>query len=186
MSLFELIIISIALAMDCFAVSFSTGAGVKEFKAGGILLMAFLFGVFQGGMTLLGWLGGEVVVGYISRIDHWIAFALLGFIGGKMLYDGLHPDKQEHTFHQLTWWTLLILSVATSIDALAVGFSFSMISVNITQSVICIGLASFLFSLLGSMLGKTISRVIKPHYAEILGGIVLIIIGLKILISHLA
>ena len=185
MTLLELIFISVALAMDCFAVSFSAGAGIKELPQRTIWVMALLFGLFQAGMTLIGWLGGEMVVQYLSRIDHWIAFGLLSFIGGRMVYEGCHPEKENSTFKSLGIGTLLVLSVATSIDALAIGFSFSVISVNIVRAIIYIGLASFLLSHLGTFLGRKISHHIKPQYAEIIGGIILIIIGLKILIEHL-
>lgn len=185
MNLFELILISIGLAMDCFAVSFSAGANQKDYKAKGILIVAFMFGLFQAGMPIIGWLGGEVVVRYISQFDHWIAFGILAFIGGKMVLDGIKPEEQKESINILKPSTLIILSIATSIDALAVGFSFSMIQVNIWTSILSIGIASFILSAIGSLLGKKISEKIKPEYAEIAGGIILIIIGLKILISHL-
>ena len=185
MTLLELIFISVALAMDCFAVSFSAGAGIKELPQRTIWGMALLFGVFQAGMTLLGWLGGEIVVQYLSRIDHWIAFGLLAFIGGRMVYEGFHPEQESSVFKTLGIGTLLVLAVATSIDALAIGFSFSVIAVDIVRAIIFIGLASLLLSLLGTFLGRKINDRIKPQYAEIVGGITLIIIGLKILIEHL-
>ena len=171
--------------MDCFAVSFSAGASQKEYKIKGIVIVALMFGLFQAGMPLIGWLGGEAVVRYISQFDHWIAFCILAFIGGKMLYDGLHPEAKDEGINILKPSTLIILSIATSIDALAVGFSFSMMQVNIWTSILSIGIASFILSATGSLLGKKISQKIKPSYAEIAGGIILIIIGLKILLSHL-
>lgn len=185
MSLIELLFISIGLAMDCFAVSFSSSAGVKKLPQRTIWIMALLFGLFQGGMTFIGWFGGEIVVQHLNRIDHWIAFGLLSYIGGKMIYDGTHPEKENTGFQQLTWCTLLILSIATSIDALAAGFSFSVIDVNILHASTLIGATSFLLSIAGTLCGKKINDIIKPQHAETIGGIILIIIGLKILISHL-
>jgi len=185
MSLLELILISIGLAMDCFAVSFSAGAHQKNYKIPGMFIVAAMFGLFQAGMPLIGWAGGEAVVDHICQFDHWIAFLILAFIGGNMLKDGIRPDKEDKAMDVLKPVTLLVLSVATSIDALAVGFSFSMMDVNIWLSVFCIGMASFFLSMTGSLLGQKVSEKIKPQYAEILGGIILIIIGLTILLSHI-
>ncbi|MCQ2286101.1 MAG: manganese efflux pump MntP family protein [Bacteroidales bacterium] len=185
MSLLELILLAIGLAMDCFAVSFSAGAVQKDLRKSSILILAFSFGFFQAAMPVLGWFGGELVVSYMSQIDHWIAFGILGFIGGKMLYDGLRPGKEEK-LDVTKVGTILILSIATSIDALAVGFTFSMLQdVNIWFSVAIIGIASFVLSMGGVELGKKISRFFKPSYAQILGGGILIFIGLKILLEHL-
>lgn len=186
MTVFELVLLAVGLAMDCFAVSFSAGAVQKELQKKDILILAFSFGFFQAMMPVIGWLGGELVVAYMSHIDHWIAFSILGFIGGKMFWDGLHPDVEEGKADVTKAGTILILSVATSIDALAVGFTFSMLQdINIWFSVAVIGLASFVLSILGVALGKRISRFFKPHHAQILGGLILIGIGTKILIEHL-
>jgi len=186
MSILELLFISIGLAMDCFAVSFSAGATQKDLKLKNILIIAFSFGLFQGGMPVLGWLGGEMVVEHICHIDHWIAFGILTFIGGKMLFDGIRPDREEKKTNFSHPITLLILSIATSIDALAVGFSFSILhDVNIIFSALVIGITSFLLSIVGVYTSRKISHFIKPQYAEIFGGIILMAIGTKILITHL-
>lgn len=186
MNLLELILISVGLAMDCFAVSFSAGAVQKELKLKHTLLLAIFFGSFQAFMPLIGWFGGEAFVNNICHVDHWIAFALLLFIGGKMLIEGIFPNKKEKRLDIMKPATLLILSVATSIDALAVGFSFSMLKmVNIWFSIFMIGIFSFIFSILGIYGGKKLYQIIKPSYAEIAGGVILISIGIKILLSHL-
>ncbi|MEG1555620.1 MAG: manganese efflux pump MntP family protein [Bacteroidales bacterium] len=185
MSLLELILISIGLAMDCFAVSFSAGALQKELKIKQILILALSFGLFQAIMPVIGWFGGEVVIHYISSFDHWIAFVILFFIGGKMLIDGVQPNKEEKKIDVMKPLTLLTLSIATSIDALAVGFSFALLEVKIWLSALIIGITSFLMSITGVWMGKRLCCYIKPNYAEILGGFILLAIGTKILLEHL-
>ena len=184
MTLLELIFISVALAMDCFAVSFSAGAGIKELPQRTIWGMALLFGVFQAGMTLLGWLGGEIVVQYLSRIDHWIAFGLLAFIGGRMVYEGFHPEQESSVFKTLGIGTLLVLAVATSIDALAVGLMFSFLRVQLLFSLLMIGCTTFVLSAVGIRLGSAVGDRFRRG-AGIVGGCMLIFIGLHILLEHL-
>lgn len=186
MGVIELILIAIGLAMDCFAVSFSSGASNKQLTLKNILIVALFFGIFQGGMPVIGWFAGETIVDKISHFDHWIAFGILFFIGGKMIFEALRPGEPEKPINILKLSTLLILSVATSIDALAVGFSFSIIHTDsILTPVLCIGAASFILSILGCYAGKKLSKHIKTRYAEILGGVILLLIGSKILIDHL-
>lgn len=185
MNYFELILISVSLAMDCFAVSISTGCTQKQLPFRNTLLLAFCFGFFQAGMPLIGWFGGSFVVEYMSHIDHWIAFGILAFIGGKMLLDGIRGDSSASS-DVTKVGTIFILSIATSIDALAVGFGFSLLqNVRIWLAVSFIGVASLLLSLGGFYLGKYLGRYIKPRYAQLLGGAVLLSIGVKILIEHL-
>ncbi|MDL2296809.1 manganese efflux pump MntP family protein [Bacteroidales bacterium OttesenSCG-928-E04] len=182
----EIILIAIGLAMDCFAVSFSSGASNKNLQLKNVLIIAFFFGLFQGGMTLLGWFAGETVVDKISQVDHWVAFGILFFIGSKMIYEALKPEEENKQVNILKISTLLILSVATSIDALVVGFSLAMVqTASVWSTVLCIGIASFLLSVVGCYGGKKLSKAIKPSYAEILGGIILIVIGIKIMVEHL-
>lgn len=187
MSIAVLILISIGLAMDCFAVSFSVGATQKNIHWGNNIIVALSFGFFQGGMPLIGWQLGEVFIAKIGQFDHWIAFGILAFIGGKMIFEAVRPNREEKKIINIMHLpTLLILSIATSIDALAVGFSFAMINVNnILSCVTMIGITSFLLSISGIASGYKLSNYIKPSYAEIIGGIILIIIGTKILIEHL-
>ena len=148
--------------------------------------MAFLFGVFQGLMPLIGYFGGRAFASFLSSIDHWIAFGLLGFIGGKMFLEGLKPiDPQcDVTPHPFRWKSLIVLAFATSIDALATGIVFVPFPDKIWFAVASIGLISFIFSITGVYLGVTFRRKIKFN-VELLGGVILFGIGLKILIEHL-
>ncbi|MBP5664150.1 MAG: manganese efflux pump [Bacteroidales bacterium] len=185
MSILELIFLSIALAMDCFAVSFSAGGLQKELRLRHALVIGSFFGLFQGMMPLIGYFGGQAVVSYIERFDHWVAFGILLILGLKMMFEALRPEKGGKGMNIMKPTTLLVLSIATSIDALAVGFSFSMLDVRIWIAVLIIGIGSFIFSVGGFYMGKFLSNRLKPTYAEILGGVILIIIGVKILIEHL-
>ena len=185
MNILELIFLSIALAMDCFAVSFSAGGLQKELRLRHALIIGSFFGLFQGFMPLIGYFGGQAVVSYIERFDHWNAFGILLILGLKMMFEALRPEKGGKGINIMKPTTLLVLSIATSIDALAVGFSFSMLDVRIWIAVLIIGFGSFLFSVGGFYMGKFLSNRIRPTYAEILGGLILIGIGIKILIEHL-
>lgn len=186
MTILEIILLSIALAMDCFAVSFSSGGMQKELRLRHALIIGSFFGFFQALMPLIGYFGGSLVVKYIERFDHWIAFGILFLIGAKMIFDALRSTAEDHGVNIMKPTTLILLSVATSIDALAVGFSFSMFSVNVWIAALIIGIGSFIFSLAGFYMGKLLTKRIKPSYAGLLGGVILIGIGIKILIEHLS
>lgn len=181
--------LAIALAMDCFTVSMVSGVIVRRWLWSMILRMAFLFGLFQALMPLIGWLATNHFSEQLEVIDHWIAFGLLAFIGGKMIRDSFDEEVEEQ-FNPKNLQTQLILAVATSIDALAIGISFACTGyrdiIQIANPLWIIGLVSFLFSMFGYQLGvrfgKSIARRLKP---ELLGGIILIAIGIKILITHL-
>lgn len=184
MKLIDLLLIGVGLAMDCFAVAICYGFLSERFKWKYIIRLAVFFGGFQALMPVIGWLIGLAFIDLISQIDHWIAFALLGFIGVKMLVEALRK-KDESTgvqFDRLV--VLLSLSLATSIDALIVGMSFAFLQVNILEAVLIIGVISVLFTLLGVGLGKRYGKLLGKK-AEIIGGVVLIGIGIKILIEHL-
>lgn len=183
MSILTTLLIAIGLAMDCFAVSISAGSAVKKKSLGLMLKIAFLFGTFQAGMTLIGFYFGLAFETLINDFDHWIAFFLLLFVGGKMVYEAVKNGAEEKTDYSSNRM-LLILSVATSIDALAVGISFAFLDVSCCFSVLMIGLMSFLFSIIGVMIGKNASKLLG-NKAEIIGGVILILIGLKILLEHL-
>ena len=194
MSLIDIILLAVALAMDCLTVSIVSGVievkseEVKDEKWW-IIRMAFLFGLFQAMMPLIGWLGISHFQQYMEAYDHWIAFAMLGFIGGRMVWESFSPDTEQH-FNPRRLRTQLLLAVATSIDALAVGISFACTGYTavsqLTLPLIIIGVVSFLFSLigyrLGARFGRSIARRLKP---ELFGGIILIGIGVKILMEHL-
>ena len=201
MSFIEIILLAVALAMDCFTVSIVSGLitcmdkekVVKPTllleRAGGeaswLYRMAFLFGFFQAAMPLLGWLGIIHFKTYMEAYDHWIAFALLAFIGGKMIWESFGPEEEQH-FNPRRLHTQLLLAVATSIDALAIGISFVCTGYTVlsqlTLPLIIIGLVSFLFSIMGYHLGRRFGKAItKRMKPELIGGLILIAIGLKIL-----
>jgi len=202
MSLIDIILLAIALAMDCFTVSIVSGLTTcmdKEKvvkpplsleRAGGeaswLYRMAFLFGFFQAIMPLLGWLGIIHFKTYMEAYDHWIAFALLTFIGGKMIWESFGPEEEQH-FNPRRLHTQLLLAVATSIDALAVGISFACTGYTVlsqlTLPLMMIGVVSFLFSIMGYHLGRHFGRTItKKMKPELIGGLILIAIGIKILL----
>ena len=208
MNLLDIILLAVALAMDCFTVSIVSGVlfngqwtmdnGQLSTRSNNyplsifhfpLLRMAFLFGFFQAMMPLLGWLGISHFQAYMEAYDHWIAFGLLGFIGGKMIWESFGDEEDQH-FNPRKLRTQLLLAVATSIDALAIGISFACTGFTelsqLTMPLLIIGIVSFLFSIfgyhLGRRFGKAITRRLKP---ELFGGIILVLIGLKILLSHL-
>lgn len=190
MNQLDIWLLAVALAMDCFTVSIVSGVIVRRWLWGMILRIAFLFGLFQAMMPLIGWLATNHFSEQLEFIDHWIAFGLLAFIGGKMIRESFGPEEEEKQFNPINLRTQLLLAIATSIDALAIGISFACTGYRafsqIAYPLFIIGLVSFLFSLFGYKLGvrfgKSIARKLKP---ELLGGIILIVIGIKILITHL-
>jgi len=214
MSLIDIILLAVALAMDCLTVSIVSGVLVftvdslqftDDYSAGDSGLaskstvnckpltvnfrMALLFGLFQAMMPLLGWLGISHFQQYMEAYDHWIAFSLLAFIGGRMVWESLHPEE-EHHFDPHRLRTQLLLAVATSIDALAVGISFACTGYStfgqLLMPVAVIGAVSFLFSILGYQIGRRFGRSIALRFKpELFGGIILILIGVKVLLSHL-
>ena len=189
---FDLLLLSVALAMDCFTVSLMSGVMLRRKITAVILRMALLFGVFQAAMPLIGWLGTAHFSQYLEAVDHWIAFLLLAFIGGKMIWESLHNDEDdEPSFNPLRLRTQLLLAVATSIDALAVGISMACLGYNhittLTLPLVMIGATSVVMSIagywLGVRFGRIVARRIKP---ELIGGLVLVFIGIKVLLSHIA
>lgn len=188
MSPIELLLLAVALAMDCFAVSIASGIILKRIRWSTFFTMAFFFGLFQGGMPLIGWALTHWASHYTATYDHWIAFTLLLFLGGKMIYEHLNADEAEKSFTPTRLTVILTLAVATSIDALAVGISFACLGLTSISSILLpiliIGITSLLFSLLGSILGATMGKRLHLN-AELWGGILLIAIGIKILIEHM-
>ena len=187
MSLIELFIIAVGLSMDAFAVSICKGLSMQRMSWKNAVIVGLYFGGFQAGMPLFGYILGSQFKEAITSIDHWIAFILLAFIGGKMLWEAFTEDEDEgdnKNAERIDLGEYLILAIATSIDALAVGISFAALSVDIVPAVSLIGVATFIFSVAGVAIGHTFgARYEKP--ATIVGGIVLILIGLKILLEHL-
>ncbi len=184
MKILDIIIIGIGLAMDCFAVSLSCSLGKCKIKKSYALRIAFFFGLFQALMPVLGWLLGLSFKNLIAAFDHWIAVSLLSAIGIKMIIEAFKNEDQKAI--QITqMWVLLSLSLATSIDAMVVGISFAFLDFNIILTTAIIGIITFLITLLGLYIGKKFT-FISGKKAEIMGGIVLIGIGVKILIEHLS
>ncbi len=179
--------LALALAMDCFSVSMGLSCGTRKLTLAQTLRLALFFGGFQFLMPLLGWLAGERLVSLIEHFDHWAAFGLLAVIGGKMIYDSFQLDDEAKACRpdQTRGWPLVVLSIATSIDALAVGLSLSMAGLPVVGISVVIGLGSFFLTILGTRLGPLVGRAVG-RWAEVLGGAVLLGIGLKILLGHLA
>lgn len=176
--------IALALSMDAFAVSIASGVIIKKQRIYHALRFAFSFGLFQMFMPVLGWMGGSKFRHLISSIDHWVAFGLLSIIGGKMIYEALKMESYENVYGKITIYVLLGLSVATSIDALAVGLSFAFLDVSILAPVVIIGVITFFMSFMGFIIGNKFGHIFEKKI-EILGGVILIAIGLKILFEHL-
>lgn len=187
MGIVELLLIAVGLSMDAFAVSICKGLGMKKVNLKVAFALALFFGGFQALMPLIGWALGSQFLWLISPIDHWIAFVLLAVIGGKMLWEALHDEEGEddgEPADKIDLGEFFILAVATSIDALAVGISFAALAVDIVPSILIIGVVTFCFTIAGVFVGNFFgSRYEKP--ASIVGGVVLILIGLKILLEHL-
>lgn len=170
--------------MDAFAVSITSGITIKRLKINNALKIALFFGLFQAIMPLVGWLAGLSLRGFIAEIDHWIAFGLLSFIGCKMIYESITVQSSEKQINPLNIYVLLMLSVATSIDALAVGVSFAFLKISIVTPVMVIGTITFVLSFFGVFVGNRIGHFFE-NKIEIAGGLILIGIGVKILLEHL-
>jgi len=179
----EILLVAVGLAMDCFSVAITSGLTMKETRSKFALKIGASFGFFQSVMPFIGWLGGTSLLSVISGVDHWIAFALLGVIGGKMVYESLKKKGGEAKADPLKRHVLLTLSVATSIDALAVGVGFAFLEVAIPLPVAVIGVTSFMLSVLGVYLGDRFGKYLGTRM-ETIGGVILIGIGLKILLEH--
>ena len=181
----SVIMIAFGLAMDAFAVSVGTGMALGKVTFRQIFRMSFHFGLFQFLMPVIGWLAGRGIHGYVDAFDHWAAFGLLALVGGKMIWEGVRADKVRKRGDPTRGVTLIVLSLATSIDALAVGLSLAMIKVLILYPAVIIGIVAAVLSAIGINLGRRVGRRFS-HGVEILGGFILIGIGVKILIEHMA
>ncbi|MDD5347113.1 MAG: manganese efflux pump MntP family protein [Candidatus Omnitrophica bacterium] len=183
MDIIAVFFIALGLALDCFAVAVSAGMSGKGLSARDAFTMALFFGGFQAAMPIAGWWAGTAVYGFISGFDHWVAFGLLSLIGVKMTFDAIF-GREGRTPRRIGPGTLVVLALATSIDALAAGISFAFLRMPITVPVVIIGLVSFCMSLAGAFLGRKVG-LLFARTAEVAGGFVLIAIGAKILIQHL-
>jgi len=185
MHIVSILLIALGLAMDAFAVSIANGLTVRDIKGKEALRIAAFFGGFQALMPLVGWWAGRGFRDLVSGIDHWLAFFLLGFIGLKMIYESFRMGScEDEGGKALTYRTLVVLAVATSIDAFAVGISFAFLAISILTPVIVIGIVTFVLSLLGVFIGKKCGHFFEKKI-EIAGGLILIGIGTKILLEHL-
>jgi putative Mn2+ efflux pump MntP len=184
MDIITIFFLALGLSFDSFAVSISSGVARTQIRFLPATRIAFSLALFQALMPLLGWMIGNHVKDYVQQADHWIAFGLLVLLGAKMFYESLTGDGQKKGFNPLHLWTLVMMSIATSIDAFVVGISFGFLKINIWLSVMIIGIVTFIISMLGILFGKnTGDRLGK--WAEIAGGLILAGIGTKILIEHL-
>ncbi len=170
--------------MDAFAVSLGVGCIPLPCQSRARLRLSFHFGFFQFFMPVVGWFAGTTVERFISPIDHWIAFGLLGYVGGNMIRSGFHPDHESYASDPSRGKMLIILAIATSIDALAVGLSLAMINVQILTPSIIIGVVTFSLSMVGLFAGNKLGEKFGKRM-EIVGGIILLGIGLRVLITHL-
>lgn len=182
MGIFELFSIAIGLSMDAFAVSICKGLSMKKMSWKNALIVGLYFGVFQALMPLIGYALGTQLESFISNVDHWIAFVLLGLIGFHMIKES--REACEECDSSFDFKTMLTLAIATSVDALVIGMTFAFLKVNIWFAISLIGITTFILSVLGVKIGHTFGNKHKSK-AELIGGIVLILIGVKILLEHL-
>lgn len=182
MGITSILLTAFALSMDAFAVSVTKGITLKKINYSVATKIAFFFGLFQGIMPLIGWCLGIKFESYIKTFDHWIALFLLSFIGIKMILDARDDDNDSGS-STLDNKELIVLSIATSIDALAIGVSFAFLNINIVPICLAIGIITFLMCFVGVLIGKKIGSVFK-NYAQMMGGLILILIGLNILNEH--
>lgn len=201
MSIITIILTAFALAMDAFAVSITKGMTLKKLTKGTAIKIALFFGVFQAAMPLIGWILGISFQSYIKAIDHWIALILLSILGGKMIYEFYEGRKEKkleedaesevsstlesegNKIYDISNKELTTLAIATSIDALAIGISFAFLNVNIISSSLIIGIITFMLCFIGVITGRKVGGVFKD-YAELIGGVILILIGINIFNEH--
>lgn len=189
MALFvELFLLGVGLSMDAFAVSVCKGLGMRKLDKKQALIIGLYFGGFQALMPLIGWLLGSQFQQYITSIDHWIAFILLGFIGGKMMVGAVREWNEEETVEvmdaPIDHKNMFVLAVATSIDALAVGITFAFLNTPIIEAITIIGITTMVLSIIGVIVGNFFGSRYKSK-AEFIGGLILVLLGLKILLEHL-
>lgn len=184
----ELLLMGVGLAMDAFAVSICKGLGMRRVNKKQAVIIGLFFGGFQALMPFIGWVLGSQFEKYITNIDHWIAFLLLGFIGGKMIVEAVKPAEENDEIQELdaplNIKEMFILAVATSIDALAVGITFAFLSYPIVEAISIIGVVTFIICIIGVYVGNFFGSKYK-NKAELAGGLILVILGMRILLSHL-
>ena len=185
MGVIELLLLSIGLAMDAFAVSVCKGISMKKINCKKSCIIGLWFGGFQALMPTIGYFLGSAFESLVTNIDHWIAFILLGIIGGNMIKEAFCKEKEdEESNDDISFKTMFVLAVATSIDALAIGITFAFLKCNIVFSVTCIGITTFLLSIIGVKIGNIFGARYEKK-AQLVGGLILILLGIKILVEHL-
>lgn len=187
MGFIELTIISLGLAMDAFAVSITNGLSIKKITKAQVISIAVIFGAAQGLMPLIGWLAGQTFSTYVNAFDHWIALIILGIIGGKMVIEGYKSLKNPHEETEANTFTFKLIgiqAIATSIDALTVGVTFALIDVNIVYAASLIAIITCVCCIFGGFIGRRFGTLFKEK-AEIFGGVILILMGLKIFLQHM-
>lgn len=183
MGILEIILLGIGLAMDAFAVSICKGLSMKRMNWKNAIIIAFYFGVFQAIMPVIGYFLGTTFENFVTAVDHWIAFILLSFIGGNMIKESFNSEDEDKN-DRVDFKTMIVLAIATSIDALAVGITFAFFDVNVIVAVSIIGVITFFISLLGVKVGNKFGDKYQ-NKAELMGGILLVLLGIKILVEHL-
>lgn len=184
MSFISMLLIALALAMDAFAVALAAGVVLAPVSKRQLFRLGFHFGLFQGLMPIIGWLAGRSIQSLISAVDHWVAFGLLALVGGKMIYEACSDEEQQDRSDPTKGMTMVMLSIATSIDALAVGLSLAVVGVTIWTPALVIGLVAASMTVVGMLLGGKVGSIWGQR-VEIVGGLILIGIGTKILLEHL-
>ena len=184
MNLLEVIFIALSMAMDAFAVCLGVGAAHQSEGHRATFRLSFHFGLFQFLLPVIGWFAGLTVAHYIEGFDHWVAFLLLAFVGGRMIRSGFVNEEESQKNDPSRGWSMVLLSVAVSIDALAIGLSLAMVNMDIWYPAVVIGVVTGLMSLLGLRLGDKLGRVVGKRM-EMIGGVVLILIGVRIVLTHL-
>lgn len=184
MGIVEIILIGLGLAMDAFAVSVCKGLSMKKLNWKKAIIIGLYFGIFQMLMPIIGYSLGTAFEGFVTSVDHWIAFILLLIIGGKMIAEAFGNGDNENCNDNVDFKTMIVLAIATSIDALAVGITFAFLQTNIILASSIIGIITFFVSLIGVKIGNRFGNVYEKK-AEFVGGLILVIIGLKILLEHL-
>jgi putative Mn2+ efflux pump MntP len=185
MHLLEAIMLAVGLAMDACVVSAGAGASGRTRGARGTFRLGFHFGLFQFLMPIVGWFAGRAIADVVAAFDHWIAFAILAFIGGRMIRNGLQDEPDSAAGDPSRGWSLVLLSIATSVDALAVGFSLAMIEVDIWVPAVLIGVITAAMSVAGLNIGTRLGARFG-HRMEIVGGVILILVGARIVLENLA
>jgi putative Mn2+ efflux pump MntP len=184
MSFPSILVIAIGLGMDAFSVAIGVGAAARTISFGPVFRLSFSFGLFQVLMPMAGWFAGVSVADIIAGYDHWMAFGLLAFVGGKMIAESFNDEEKVYTTDPTKGLTLIILSVATSIDALAVGLSFAFLKIPVIYPSIIIGIVAFLMTAIGMFFGEKLGKIVGKRVG-ILAGLILIGIGVKILVEHM-